>query len=68
MWKSLDRPAGANDRVYGTADSTAIDYIVSAGGFSNVWRQPLDGEPAAPITALRTDGIFFSALSPIRNR
>jgi Tol biopolymer transport system component len=64
--KSFDRPPGANDRVYWTADGAAIDYIVTAGGVSNVWRQRLDGSPPAPITNFRTERIFFSALSPDR--
>ena len=64
--KSFDRPPGANDRVYWTADGAAIDYIVTAGGVSNVWRQPLDGSPPAPITNFHTERIFFSALSPDR--
>jgi len=64
--KHFDRPPGANDRVYWTADGAAIDYVVTTGGVSNVWRQPLDGSPPAPITGFRTGRIFFSALSPDR--
>jgi hypothetical protein len=62
--KSFDRPPGANDRIYWTADGAAIDYIVSTGSVSNVWRQPLDGSPPAPITTFRTGCILFSAPSP----
>jgi hypothetical protein len=62
--KYFNRPAGAEDSVYWNADGAAIDYVVSADGVGNVWRQPLDGSPPGPITAFRAGRILFSTVSP----
>jgi serine/threonine protein kinase/Tol biopolymer transport system component len=60
----FDRPEGSDDNVYWSADGTGIEYIVSEGGVSNVWRQPLQGGKPAPITNFRTNRIFFLSPSP----
>jgi hypothetical protein len=41
-----------------------MDYVVSADGVGNVWRQPLDGGPPSPITAFRSGRILFRTPSP----
>jgi Tol biopolymer transport system component len=62
--KYFDRPPGAGESVYWNADGAALDYVVSAYGVGNVWRQPLDGSPPAPITAFHAGRILFRTLSP----
>jgi serine/threonine protein kinase len=47
-----------------TADGKAITYIVTKGGVSNIWMQPLAGEPARQLTNFNEDQIFAFAGSP----
>ena len=47
-----------------TADSKAISYILTKGGVSNIWIQPLSGEPAQPLTDFAQDQIFAFTWSP----
>ncbi|HEY1895164.1 MAG TPA: protein kinase [Terracidiphilus sp.] len=42
-------------------DGTAIDFVMSAKGVQNIWRQPLNGGPPVQITHFeRNDVIHFS--------
>jgi Tol biopolymer transport system component len=38
-------------------DSRSILYIKNEGGVSNIWSQPLSGEPTKPITHFNSEGI-----------
>jgi serine/threonine protein kinase/Tol biopolymer transport system component len=46
-----------------TADGKAITYILTKGGVSNIWMQPLTGEPARQLTNFSEDQIFAFAWS-----
>ena len=46
-----------------TTDGKAISYIVTNGGVSNVWKQPLTGGPATQLTNFSEDQIFAFAWS-----
>ncbi len=41
-----------------TPDGRALAYVADRGGFSSIWRQPLDGGPARPIARFQSDRIF----------
>ena len=41
-----------------TSDESAITYIADQGGVSNIWSQPLDGNPSKQITNFKKDLIF----------
>lgn len=45
------------------ADGKAITYIVTKGGISNIWAQPLTGEPAKQLTNFNQEQIFAFAWS-----
>ncbi len=47
-----------------TPDSQALVFGSTQHGVSNLWRQPLDGSPAKPITNFSEDRIFSFAWSP----
>ena len=47
-----------------TADGKAITYILTKGGVSNIWMQPLTGESARQLTNFTEDQIFAFAGSP----
>ncbi|MGQ0762194.1 MAG: protein kinase domain-containing protein [Acidobacteriota bacterium] len=47
-----------------TPDGQAITYIVTRGGVSNIWSQPLSGGPARQLTKFDQDEIFAFAWSP----
>jgi TolB protein len=44
--------------VHWTPDGQALTYIVSRGGVSNIWIQPLDDTPAHQLTDFKADRIF----------
>jgi TolB protein len=44
-------------------DSRSIDYVVTVGGVSNIWTQPISGEPAKQLTNFKADRIFAFAWS-----
>lgn len=46
------------------AGGSAFTYLEARGGVSNVWRQPLDGGQAAPLTSFTEQTIFNYALAP----
>ncbi len=41
----------------------ALDYIVNARGVGNIWRQPVDGKPAKPVTKFDSNELFTFAWS-----
>ena len=46
-----------------TADGRAIVYVLTPGGVSNLWAQPLDGGQPKPLTNFTSDLIFSFDLS-----
>jgi Tol biopolymer transport system component len=46
-----------------TPDGQAIAYLKTTGGVSNIWSQPLDGDPAKPLTDFKSDSMFSFAWS-----
>ena len=46
-----------------TPDGQAIAYVKSTGGVSNIWSQPLDGDPPKPLTDFQSDSMFSFAWS-----
>jgi Tol biopolymer transport system component/predicted Ser/Thr protein kinase len=63
----FDSPADAGVEQYSfirwTPDGRAVTYIVHSDGASNIWRQPLDGSPPAPITNFGEQRIFAFDIS-----
>jgi len=45
-------------RVQWTPDGRAIAYIKTSGGVSNIWSQPLNGDPPKPLTDFKSDSMF----------
>jgi Tol biopolymer transport system component len=45
-------------------DGSAIVYVNTFGGVSNLWRQPINGGPAIQITDFKSDRILNFAFSP----
>ena len=41
-----------------TPNGQAIAYVKSTGGVSNIWSQPLKGDPPKPLTDFKTDSMF----------
>lgn len=41
-----------------TPDGRALLYALSSDGVSNIWMQPLDGNPPKQVTDFKADGIF----------
>lgn len=62
--KVFERPNGSDDEVYWSPDGRSLEYIVSRGDVSNIWRQSLEGGEPVPITKFRTDRLFFLNPSP----
>ena len=58
---SVPSPEG---RIRWTADGRGLLYIVTVDGVSNIWRQPIDGGKAVPVTQFQNDLIFSFAVSP----
>jgi Tol biopolymer transport system component len=54
----FDWPMGAN-RMRWAPDSKALDYLLTRGGATNIWRQALAGGPPKQITNFKSDLIFF---------
>ncbi len=55
----IERPAGAESSVFWSADGNGVEYVVSARGVGNIWRQSINGGAPAPVTDFRTGGLFF---------
>jgi Tol biopolymer transport system component len=45
------------------ADSQSLMYVVTHGGVSNIWAQPLAGDPPRQVTKFTSDRIFSYAWS-----
>jgi Tol biopolymer transport system component len=46
-----------------TADGRSITYILTLGSVSNIWMQPLTGEPPRQLTNFSEDQMFAFAWS-----
>ena len=46
-----------------TPDRKAIAYLRATGGVSNIWIQPLDGNPPKPLTDFKSDSMYSFAWS-----
>jgi Tol biopolymer transport system component len=59
--KSFEVPQGVlfQSLVRWTPDGSALAYIVSRDGVSNIWIQPLDGGATKQITNFKSDHIFW---------
>jgi len=65
--KTFEVAAGVAEQWQGprwTADSQAVAYNVTRGGLSNIWQQPISGEPARQLTNFSEGQIFAFAWSP----
>ena len=58
----FDVPMGAFE-VHWVPDGQALDYALTRGGASNIWRQALAGGAPKQITNFKSDRIFFFAWS-----
>ncbi len=47
-----------------TPDGRALTYTVNRGGVSNIWSQPLAGDPSKQLTDFKSDWIFSFDWSP----
>jgi Tol biopolymer transport system component len=45
-------------------DGSAIVYVNTLGGVSNIWSQPINGGPAVQVTDFKSDRILSFAFSP----
>jgi Tol biopolymer transport system component len=64
--KTFSIPMSVADQWVGprwTADGKAITYVLTTGGISNIWAQPINGEPARQLTSFSQDQIFAFAWS-----
>ena len=51
-----------------TPDSRGLAYVNRSGGTSNIWVQPLDGQPPYPLTDFKDGDLSEFAFSPDGNR
>ncbi len=58
-----DAPGSTHRVVQWTPDGAGVAYIVTRGGVSNIWSQPLSGGPPSQITKFKTNLIFNFAWS-----
>jgi serine/threonine protein kinase/sugar lactone lactonase YvrE len=42
-----------------TADGRALTYVVTSGGVSNIWLQPINGDAPRQLTTFKSDRIFW---------
>ncbi|MCI0336173.1 MAG: serine/threonine-protein kinase [Acidobacteria bacterium] len=54
----FDAPGNFQRVVRWVPDGSGLAYIVTRGGVSNIWRQPLDGGAPFPMTDFKTGRIF----------
>jgi Tol biopolymer transport system component len=47
-----------------TADGRTLTYVLTAGDVSNLWSQPVSGEPAKQLTSYKSSRIFSFDWSP----
>jgi Dipeptidyl peptidase IV (DPP IV) N-terminal region/WD40-like Beta Propeller Repeat len=65
--KKFPLPASVADQWVGprwSPDSKAVTYVLTKGGISNIWTQPLSGGEATQLTEFVQDQIFAFAWSP----
>lgn len=65
--KMFDIPPTVHQQWHGprwTTDGKALDYVVTSGGVSNIWRQPLSGGQPRKVTDFREGQIDAFAWSP----
>jgi Tol biopolymer transport system component len=56
--QAFEFPRSFQQVIRWTPDSRALTYLVTSGGVSNIWRQPLDGGQPAPLTDFKAETIF----------
>lgn len=64
--KTLDLPnvdPSTASRLCWTSDGRSIVYQITRGGVTNLWAQPIDGDPPKQLTNFTSDRIFFFDLS-----
>ena len=61
--KILDRPPDSYPPYGWTADGSAVMYIRTRDGISNIYSRPLDGRPPKQVTDFNSDQIFQFAWS-----
>ena len=68
--KSFDIPSNVlfQSLVRWTPDGLGLAYIANRDGVSNIWRQPVNGGPARPLTDFKSDQIFWFDWSPDGNQ
>ncbi|MGH9844049.1 MAG: protein kinase domain-containing protein [Blastocatellia bacterium] len=59
----FDAPGSMHRVVQWTPDGAGLAFIVTRGGVSNLWSQPISGGPPAQFTDFKTDRIFNFAWS-----
>jgi Tol biopolymer transport system component/predicted Ser/Thr protein kinase len=52
------------ERFYWSPDSKSLTVLTNRGGMPNLWRQPVDGSAASPITDFKSGRIFNFAWAP----
>jgi Tol biopolymer transport system component len=62
--KTFDRPAGADDNVYWTADGKGIEYLVTTPEGGRWMRQMLAGGPPTTVSAFPGEDLWFVRPSP----
>ena len=55
--KVFDRPFGAG-RIHWSPDQKGVQYLLTRGGATNVWEQPLGSGPPHPVTNFTSGHIF----------
>ncbi len=56
----------ASSTLQWTPDGRALTYVLTAGDVSNLWSQPVSGEPAKQLTSYKSSRIFSFDWSPER--
>jgi hypothetical protein len=54
----FDTPTNPIKTLRWTPDGSAVLYVVNRRGVTNVWKQPIDGGPPAPLTSFASDDIL----------
>jgi serine/threonine protein kinase len=65
--KTFPLPAFVADQWVGphwSPDGKAVNYVLTKGGISNIWTQPISGEAATQLTDFDQDQIYAFAWSP----
>jgi tricorn protease len=56
--KIFDIPTFPIREIRWTPDGSAVAYISTRDGVSNIWGQPIDGSPARQLTDFKSDFIY----------